>query len=353
MALGCLLWVSWICCLLFDGTGAGLHTKKGYRYPYNTDTRNLGNDGQDEEVSSLSFDDWQGSNTQPGAYPSKTKHSPAQQPAVVPTRRTMLNAPKVEGLVNGQPRDWGLENLNKPLTFPLKPKYQQQPDPVQPQSFNVAAPSNDMNASPSGGGAAQNEPYAEPDPYQAVKPPGFHWQPEPVPSGPAEASSPRQDSNTGTSEGEIPNLIYEELFDYPSENAAQSQSSSSTSETAGGNDQSRYVSPGSSTDYSSEPVVPSHPNLPSPGKGSSNSGRKNLNSGQVGYQPQKGRRPQQPAKKVVSQRVSEPILPPPPPPPPPRYIIQYRDGYQRYRQLLSKLKYSTEFDPIMPVGAAP
>ncbi|XP_058509534.1 uncharacterized protein LOC131475430 [Solea solea] len=343
MALGCLLWVSWICCLLFDGTGAGLHTKKGFRYPYNTDTRNLGNDGQDEEVSSLSFDDWQGSNGQPGAYPSQTKHSPAQRPAVVPTQRTMLNAPKVEGLVHGQSRDWGLENLNKPLTFPLKPKY-------QPQSFNVAAPSNDMNASPSGSGADQNEPYAEPDPYQAIKPPGFHWQSEPVPSGPAEASSPRQDSNTGTYGGEIPNLIYEELFDYPPENAAQSQSSSSTSETAGGNDQSPYVSQGSSTDYSSEPAVPSYPNLPSPGRRRSNSGRKNLNSRQVVYQPQKWRRPQQPAKKVVSQSVSEPILPPPPLPPPPRYIIQYRDGYQRYRQLLSKLKYSTEFDPIMPVG---
>ncbi|XP_040918032.1 DNA-directed RNA polymerase II subunit RPB1-like [Toxotes jaculatrix] len=363
MALGCLLLVSWICFLLFDSS-AGSPAIKGFGYPYMTDSRNLDDDdGQDVLTSPTSDENnWQASNshlTDP-VYTGYKKPSVAQHPVLVPTHQKLPNTPRVpevERLVNGDPRDWGLENADKPLIFPLKPNYQlsdpakPQPWPMQPRSapHNVVS-SDSIDASPSTGGAAD---YAsttvdfELDPSDtshSAKSPSFDsWQPEPVSSGYGVADSglgsPKQDFNTGSNangddSSNIPRLVFEEVFQYPSENTEPSPSYDPSF-------------PSSPTNVESQPVYAS-------AKGRSFSGGENLDFGQTSYQPRKktpswvAQKPVADTQAVVSQRVSEPI---PPPPPPSSYIIQSRNGYQRGRYLLAKSSYLPEFPPPMPVSS--
>ncbi|XP_035037378.2 cuticle collagen bli-1 [Hippoglossus stenolepis] len=270
MALGCFLWISGICFLLFDGS-VGLPAIKGYGYPYIADSRNM-------EDEALMFDDWQASNGQPSgaAYTSYNNPSAAWQP--VATRQTVPSAPAVESFVNSESGDWNLRNSNAPLNFPLSHKPS---NPARPQ------PGPNTGSSTHGGGS-QN----------------------------------------------VPHLVYEEVIQYPSENAAQSPSDGGVSNTAGG---AGYMSTG----YSSEPSYQKYP---------ANAGPQQVaTSAQMSYQPQN---PVASPEKEVSVRVSEPLLPPPPPPPS-SYIVQSRDAYRRSRYLFNKSRYSPGFAPPLAVRSVP
>ncbi|XP_062264557.1 uncharacterized protein LOC133971285 isoform X1 [Platichthys flesus] len=275
MALGCFLWISGICFLLFNGN-VGLPAMKGYGYPYNTDSKNMGDYVEDEALMSY---DWQPSDGQPSAaaYTSYNKPAALWEPISVATQQTVPSAPAVESFVNSESRDWSLENPNSPLMFPLSHNYK---------------PSN--------------------------------------PAGPQ--PGPNTDSSTqGGGSQYVPHLVYEEVWQYPSENAAQSPSDG-VSNTAGGAGQAGYTSTGSSTEYSSEPSYQMYP---------SNAGAQQVASSatgssapaQMSYQPQPVASP----KEEVPVGVSEPILRPPPPP---SYIIKYKDGFVRVRHLLNKSRYS-------------
>ncbi|XP_056257130.1 uncharacterized protein LOC130184996 isoform X2 [Seriola aureovittata] len=364
MALGCLLCVSWICFLLFDGS-AGLPALKGYGYPYTADSRNLADDGENEGLTSLTFEGyWPTSNSQPadGVYTSYNKPLVSQQPVSFPAQQKLPNtpgAPQVARLVNGMLRNWGLENLDKPLIFPLRINYQlghpekSQPGPIQPQSpsFNVAS-SNSLHASPSTGGAthyASSTAYYDPaSSYtsQAAKSPSSDsWQPEPVNRDHGVADLNTGSSAHGGDSSNVPHLVFEDVFQYPSANTEPAAPSHGGISNAGGYSQAHYVSEGSLTENALETSFPSYPaNVgahPSSafGKGSSSSS----------YQPHERTSPQLPQKPVIgsqvaSQRVSEPI-----PPPPPSYISQSRTGYQRGGYLYAKSIYSPEFPPPPPI----
>lgn len=322
----------------------------------------------DEVMHSLSFNDWQASNGQPTgpAYTNYNKPSAAPKPGLVPTQQIVPSAPEVER--GGESRHWGLENLNEPLTFPLRPIYRPsdpgnpQPGPIQSQTSLNVDYSNGMNASPSTGGASRTgSPNAEPAPSynsQGENSPRLNtWQPEPVNGGYGAAGSLTQDSNTGSrtrerSTRKEPHRIFEDVFQYPSENTESSPRYDNIFNNAGGSSQASYVSKGSSTEYSSEPSLPSYPanaggpHVLPPGKGSSV-------FGQTSYQPHNEKTPALGPQKTVihTQRVREPSRPPPPPPPPSTYIIQSRNGYKRARKLLNKSRYSKEFFLPMPVSS--
>lgn len=71
-------------------------------------------DGDDDILTSD-----QGNQQAGFVYKSYNKRSTKQQQ----TQQKQANpqiAPKIEGLVNGETRQWGLVNLNEPLLFPLK-----------------------------------------------------------------------------------------------------------------------------------------------------------------------------------------------------------------------------------------
>ncbi|XP_034448676.1 uncharacterized protein LOC117766073 [Hippoglossus hippoglossus] len=154
---------------------------------------------------------------------------------------------------------------------------------------------------------------------------------------PSNPARPQPGPNTGSSthgggSQNVPHLVYEEVFQYPSENAAQSPSDGGVSNTAGG---AGYMSTG----YSSEPSYQKYP---------ANAGAQQVaTSAQMSYQPQN---PVASPEKEVSVRVSEPLLPPPPPS---SYIVQSRDSYRRSRYLFNKSRYSPGFAPPLAVRSVP
>ncbi|XP_037647350.1 leucine-rich repeat extensin-like protein 5 [Sebastes umbrosus] len=364
MALGLILRVSWISFLLFDRS-AGIPTERGYGYPYKEDSHNIGDDGEDEALTSPTFDesDWQASNNQPTGpvYTSYNKPAVAQWPGSVTSQHNppyTASAREVEKLTNGAARDWGWDNPEQLLLFPLNPNYQPsdpaEPQPGQPQSTSLGVP-----ASPAGGSilsspAGADEPAPSSTSQAAGSPNSESWQPVPVSSGYGVADYPNQDLNSGSTGGgssSTPHLVYEDVFQYPPENTGAS------SNTAGGYSQGYPMSKGSSTASTPEgPSLPSNPtNEGAQPVHPSSSGGEPLNLGQTDHQPREENPspiPQTPAVSTqdvqVTQRLSEPIRPPPPPPSPsppplPRYFIQSRNGYQRARYLFSKSRYSPEF----------
>lgn len=239
-----------------------------------------------------------------------------------------LNAPSfhVEILVNGVPRDWGLENHDTPLVFPLRPNSQ------------PSYPGTDGATHHAGSSA-----YYDPAPSQPEESPGFD-------SGPVGSGHGVTDFNAGSSahgsdSGNMPHLVYEDIFQYPSENTQASDPSHAGLASVGGYSQAHHTNKGSLNENALEASFVSYQPVAASGKGNS-------------YQPTNVKAlPQLAPKPVisqeeVSQRVSEPIPhppPPPPPPPPSSYIIQTRNGYQRLRYLHTKSSYSPEFPPPMPM----
>ncbi|XP_042361089.1 protein transport protein Sec31A-like [Plectropomus leopardus] len=361
MALGLLLWVSWICFLLFDGS-AGLPAIKGYGYPSKDDSRNIGDDGDDEGwLSGLS--DWQASNNQP-SFPVHTSYS---NPSALPSHQNLPNkpsVPEVDRLVNGAARDWGLENPKEPIVFPLGQNYlpsfsaqpqpgpvqpqpgpvQPQPGPVQPQSTSLGVASvNSMPAAPAGGSSLYASPASNykpaPSTSQAAMSPNVEsWAPQPVDRGYGVSANQGFTSNSNNA----PHRVYEEVFHYPSDNTGSSSS--------GGSSQANYIG----KESASKLARPSFPRFPTnvgpqpvfpPGLG--------LKFGKTAFWPHKiFQQPKKPVvntqKVLVTQRVSEPVLPPLPPS---SYIVQSRNGYQRTGNLISHSKYTPEFAPPMPVSS--
>lgn len=316
----------------------------GYGYPYSPDSHNIGDDGEDEVLTSPTFDldNWQASSNQPTGPVHTTYNNPvvAEQPAWVPPQNLpdTPSGPEVERLINGASRNWGLENLDEPLVFPLwSEPAMSQPGPVQPQSTqpNVASPDG-MYAFPHAGGSTHSASatayHAPSATSQAANPPiSAYWQPEPVSSGYGVA-----DFNTGSSAagGNIRHLVYEDVFQYlPGNEPSQSY---------GYEEPSSHSYP---TNVGAQPILPS-------GTGSF-PGRVNLNFRQTDYQPHSATswHPQNPVnlntqKVEVSQRVSEPVLPLPS-----SYIVQSRNSYQRDRYSSTHLKYSPEAQPPMPISS--
>ncbi|XP_035511715.1 uncharacterized protein LOC118323759 isoform X2 [Morone saxatilis] len=312
MAFGLLLWVSCISFFLFDGS-VGVPAIK-------------------EEVIWPTFDqiNWQFSNNPPAGSVYATNNKPEfTQSAWAPSRQDLPNTPsarEVQGLNNGLSRHWGPETADKPLLFPLKltDPAKPQPGPVQPQPAPLGVASTySMPSSPSAGGPTSY--YAPSSTPRAAQSPSFDsWQPKPDSSGYGMIGY-----NTGSSAdggANVPRLVYEEVFQYPSDNTKPA-SNGAIYNAAGG----------SSVKYDS-PLLPSYPpNLEAqpadPSGMGSFPGGVNLNIGQT--DEPRHEIPSLPQKtvirtqKVVSQRLTEPV-------PPSRYIIQSRNGYQRRRRHLSK-----------------
>ncbi|XP_044036853.1 uncharacterized protein LOC122868701 [Siniperca chuatsi] len=355
MALGLLLLVSWISFLLFDDS-TGLPAIKGFRYQSQIDSRNLIDDGEDEVFTSPTLSNRRASNNQPTGpvYTSYNKPLVAQQPDLVPSRQNLpdsASVPEVEKLVNGEPRDWGLGNLDKPLSFPLNFNYQPndpakpQPGPVQPQSSLDTLPATRY---------ASAAVYYEPAPSftsEAAESPSFEsWQPEPVSSAAY--------STAGGDSSNVPHLVYENVFHYPSENTEPSQSYGAVSNIAGGSGQMTEGSSNGDASTLAEQSFPSYPTnvgaqpVFSYGMGSPSTSREeNLNFGQTDYQPhQLPWYPQKPLftqKDEFSQGLSELSRPRPPLS---SRIVQSRNGYKRRSYLFNKSRYSPELGPQMPVS---
>ncbi|XP_033998902.1 DNA-directed RNA polymerase II subunit RPB1-like isoform X1 [Trematomus bernacchii] len=225
MALGPLFRVSWICLLLCDFT-VGLPIAREYGYPYYEDP----------------------SYKQPGSG------------SAIPQLNAQ-RAPAVEGLINGGSTDWGQEN---PLEFPLNLNY----PPIAPansQQSPIQSPStNGMPAYPAVvfTREAALEPAASSTSNVVKFPSVESWQPKPASSG---SSLANQNINLGSRESgsrNIPHLVFEDVFQYPSENI-------DTSNTAGGYGQA--AGQGTSTGSAPPPKGPSFPKNPSyqqPGSGS-------------------------------------------------------------------------------------
>ncbi|XP_051244825.1 lipoma-preferred partner homolog isoform X2 [Dicentrarchus labrax] len=341
MALGLLLQVTSISFLLFDG-GVGVPAIKGYGYPYKSDSSNM---VEEEVMTWPTFDqsNWQSSNNPPAGSVYTTNKKPEfTQSAWAPSRQNLPNTPssrEVERLTDGLSRPWGLETADKPLLFPLKltDPAKPQPGPVQPQSAPLGVASTySMPSSPSAGGPTSY--YAPSSTSPAAQSPSFaSWQPEPDSSGYGMIGY--NAGSSADSGANVPHLVYEEVFQYPSSNTEPS-SNGAISNAAGG----------SSIKYNS-PLLPSYPpNIvaqpayPSGMRGFPGGVRPNI--GQTGKpRDEISSLPQKTVirtQKVVSQRLTEPV-------PPSRYIIQSRNGYQQHQHHLSKSSYSPEFPPLMPV----
>ncbi len=341
----------------------------GYGYPSISDSRNLGDDGEDEVLTSQTYDqsNWQASNNQPAGpvYTSYDIPAATPEPDWTPSHQNLLHAPSgpaAERLINGVSRDWGLEKLDKPITFPLpSAPAKPQPGPVQPQSTSVGVPATHSEpAAPSTGSSAH---FASPAAYhvpsstfQAAKSPSLEsWQPEPVASGYGEVNF---NTDFSAASGYLPHLVYEDVFQYPPQNNVPFQNYK-VSNTAGSNDQANHMSQGSSAGYASSPEEPSSPSYPSnPGSqpiyqsdiGSFHGG---MNLGETVYQPhdELSWGPQKPAYTQtveVSQRVSEPISPPAQSP---VYSFRSRSAYQHGKQLFTQTRYTPEFPIQTPVSS--
>ncbi len=329
----------------------------GYGYPYVTDSRNIGDDGEDEVLTSPTFDqnNWQASNNQPAGtlYTSYNKPTVAQQPGWGQPPQNLPytpTAPEEERPVNGAPKDWGLATPGQLLPVNYQPSAPAvpQPGPVQPQSTSLGvASTNLMPASPSAGGSTSSPTaYYKPAPSstsQAATSRSFDtWQPVPVSSGYALAGS----SAAGSGSSKTPHLVYEDVFQYPSENTASSRIYGAISNTVGGYGPADYMRRGSSTGYAptrlryptnagARPVYLS-------GLGSASSGHTNYRPrDEISTQPQK---PGVSTRKVaVSQRVSELIYP--------NYMFQARNGYQLGRYRFSQTRYTPAYPAPVPVSS--
>lgn len=332
-----------------------------YRYPYKPDWYNLGDDdGEDDLEDTLTFvqSGWAASYSNPSA----------QQPAIVANRKAVINRPSallVERLVDGASRDWGLNQLHRPIMFPLSSKYQLD-DHTGSTSLGVAT-SNNMPVSPITGGSTHVSPpvnvkfppfsqYLAANPTSQSATSGF-LQAEPVlSSSDISFSSPNQNLNTdpsaeGSDSSNTHHLVFEEVFQYP-KNTEQSFGNGDASNAVGGYDDADQVSKPSSPTYTSTPqkTLTSYPaNVGSTfsiseGAGFDSSQREDIE--QAGYQSQHGKTapwfPQKPVPSTqevaVVQRLSQPRRPPPPP----SYIVQSRNGYMRRKFFVSKTSYSPQ-----------
>ncbi|XP_059203131.1 uncharacterized protein LOC131982622 [Centropristis striata] len=377
MALGLLLWVSWICFLLF-GFSSGLPATRGHGYPHKSDYRNIGADTDDD---ALMFDDstWQESDHQPSDPNYKPAAAQWPEPAAPPqSLPNNPSPPEVERPVTGGSGYWGKPETLQP-SIPSSPNYRPavpvkpQPGPVKPQSGGVSTvfvqpsssfvsqqPSQDQdsNSGSSGSGStftrlvyedvfqypSENKPepaastnrmpappagvstaFARPTTHVSAPSSGFQ-QPEPV------------YNVAGTSVSVSPNQDYKEEFRYPSRIAGPSG-------TAQGYNQGNYMRPPTS------PAGVSTAFAPSSGQGTYRrpSSQSFPNIGKYF----ESRFPQKPAisKQKVTKTVSEPSLPPLLP----RriYIVQSRNGYQRARYLHTATSYTQPTHPIvmMPIRA--
>ncbi|KAM8724525.1 uncharacterized protein AB9X84_004181 [Acanthopagrus schlegelii] len=329
MALSLLLWVSWICFLLFNG-GVGSPAIRGYGYPSVVDTTNMGDDA-DDDVLAYDEGNLEVPNYQPtGPAYTDGKPTVARQPTWAPSEKP--SAPQAERIVNGSPRDWGLENPDEPLVFPiLSSPARPQLGPVKPQTpAGVSMPAADST-------------YAGPTAYYA---------PALTSQATTSLSFAPVDAGYGAAGANIHRLTYEEVFQYPS--VTERRDSGTVSNPAGGYDKAKSMSKGSSTGFPSTLNYPSSSSYPAdtraqpfyPSLGSF------TNSGQTAYQPRNEvfKRPQKPAKtqKVQApQRLRRPILPFPPP----SYIIQSRNAYRRAKYHLSHTKYTPEYPQPMAVSS--
>ncbi|XP_028456509.1 uncharacterized protein LOC114570389 [Perca flavescens] len=254
MALGLLFWVSCICFLLFDDS-AGLPSVKGYGYPYKADFHNMG-DAREDEVETGQASDYQPTGP---FYTRYNKFSDAQWPGLVSSQQNLPNRPSVpaaDKLVNGGSRYFKLENL-KSLLFPSSPN--QASNPAKPRPG--PASTNSMLSSPAGGSSLYHSQTANYEPiYQAPKFPSFDsWKP--LPDGRDYGvvdDSGFGSPNSGSSRGgvsNIPHLVFEEVFQYPSETTGPSN-------TAGGYSKANYMSKGFSTGNATSLGGPSFPRNP-------------------------------------------------------------------------------------------
>ncbi|XP_034568130.1 extensin-like [Notolabrus celidotus] len=136
MALGLFLRVSCICLILFHGSSA-LPAGRGSRYPHMSDSRNIGDD-EDDEVLISNFDQnsWEIPNNGPSGpvYTSYNKPPGAQNPDQAPSQPYTPSAPYEDRVVYGESTDWGLEDPDKQLLYPLyyQPRVQSMPQPETP-----------------------------------------------------------------------------------------------------------------------------------------------------------------------------------------------------------------------------
>ncbi|XP_032392582.1 uncharacterized protein LOC116702479 [Etheostoma spectabile] len=307
MALGLLLRVSCICFLLFDDS-AGLPSVRGYGYPYNADLPSMGDVREDEVETGQASDD------QPTGlgYTSYNTLSIAQWPGLVPSPQNLPNrpsAPAADRLVNGWSRYFGLDTNQE--TNPAKP----QPGP---------ASTNSLPPSPAGGSSLYVSQTANYEPTlstsQAVEFPSFDsWKPQLDGSdyGVIQNSgfgSPKFNSDSSRSGvSNIPHLVYEDVFQYQSEDMRPSN-------TAGGYSQVNYMSKGLST--GGAPIMPQE--LTNVGSQMGLKGFWLQQKTVVGAQ-----------NDVVNQGVSKLIVPPPPP-----------SSYGN-----QKARYMPAFPYQMPVGS--
>lgn len=336
-------------------------------YQNKAERRDLVDDGDDDILTSD-----QGNQQAGFVYKSYNKRSTKQQQ----TQQKQANpqiAPKIEGLVNGETRQWGLVNLNELLLFPLKsssevanpakPKLAA----VMPRSASFFFYTSTMPLSTSTGQTAYYEP-ASSSTFQAVAPRSYEsWQPEPVSNGNGVADSgfdyPGQDASTISSgysyrSRKKPSLVFEEVFRYPSENSQPPQSTGPGTNAVEGYDRADYMSRGSASGQTFTSVKPSSPSnvraqswrgVPAISKFFR--GRK-LKFNKMFPRPQNAvfSPPwvQVPSRVKVYQSVMAPSRGYQPifhNPHPSRYIVRSRSSYQRGRYVQSKTRYTPDYPP--------
>lgn len=278
-------------------------------------------DAREDEVETGQASDYQPTGL---FYTRYNKFSDAQWPGLVSSQQNLLNrpsAPAADKLVNGGSRYFELENL-KSLLFPSSPN--QASNPANPRPG--PASTNSMPSSPAGGSSLYVSQTANYEPiYLAPKFPSFDsWKPQPDGRdyGVVDSGFGSPDFNSGSSRdgaSNIPHLVFEEVFQYPSETTGPSN-------TAGGYSQANYMSKGFSTGNAASLGGPSFPRNPT------NVGAQ---MGLKGFWiPQKqfvG------SQNVVNPRVRKPILPPP-------SYGKSSNGYQ-------KARYMPVFPYPMPVSS--
>ncbi|XP_010783494.1 uncharacterized protein [Notothenia coriiceps] len=227
------------------------------------------------------------------------------------TSTNAQRAPAVDGLINGGSTEWGQESLENPPEFPLSSNYP------------LTAPANSQQSPSTNGIPAYpaveftREAAFKPAPSSTsnvVKFPSVEsWQPKPASSGPSLAN---QNINLGSRESgsrNIPHLVFDDVFQYPSENI-------DTSNTAGGYGQA--AGQGTSTGSAPPPKGPSFPKNPA---------NERAQQAKLNY----GKMPKpvsSPRKALAPQRVSEPFAQ--------SYISQSRNSYQRAKYRQSNTRYS-------------
>lgn len=192
-------------------------------------------------------------------YSSYNNPSIDQQPELVPPEEKLpyIPTPEAERPVNGKPIEWDPEDLNTPLVFPLKPIYQWR-DPAMPQPGSIQLQSTSLNAASSNGILdslssddstyyASVTDYYEPASIFTSQP--DLWQPEPAGRGYGGADlsseSPIWDFKSGYSAdsgGSNSSLVFEEVFQFPSEYTGSSQLDNGADSNTAGYIQANYMS---------------------------------------------------------------------------------------------------------------